>query len=339
MKPPMLLKYILAAALLFISGVSHAADEMPVVRINDFPGVGNPMARVLVDEKICERHGLTCTLQTIPSASLAIQALVGGSIDVASAGADSGLLAAARGMSLKVLGNALADTNFFLATAKHVHADIRDANYPAVMHQLKGKKIGVAARGSAAEHQFAALARGAGMSTDDFTMVAVGGPDTAYSALQHKQVDALLAFEPVAAFCTVLDTCNVAIDMRKGQGPKELIDLNGAAAPNFIRAEYAEKNPKIVAALEAAFKDAEKYYTNAEKWDTVVSITQRRFPINNPKADEIIETALRNTQESVRFTLEPQALQQMADFLYRTKQIKSPLDTRTLLLSDPTQPR
>lgn len=334
MKPNVLLSRISAGAALFAVSLSCMAQAMPVVRINDFPGVGNPMARILVDEKICERHGITCTLQTIPSASLAIQALVGGSIEVASAGADSGLLAAARGMNLKVLGNALANTNFFLATGKHIQAELSGAGYPEVMQRLKGKRVGVAARGSAAEYQFAALARGAGMAPSDFIIVAVGGPDTAYSALQHKQVDALLAFEPVAAFCEVLDTCEVTVDMRKGEGPAELVELNGAAAPNFIRADYAEKNPKVIAALKEAFKEAEKYYKEADRWGTVVDITRRRFPINNPKADEIIEAALRNTRDSVRVELEPQALQRVADFLYRTKQLSEPFDTRSLLLSD-----
>lgn len=321
----------LAGILSVFMGAASAQDR-PVVRLNDYPGLGNPMARILVDEKICEKHGLTCTLQTIPSASLAVQALVGGTIDVASAGADSGILAASRGMNLKVLGNALANTNFFLAVGKHVNAAAQ--GYPAIMETLRGKKIGVAARGSPAEYQFAALARGAGMKPGDFTIIAVGGPDTAYPALMHKQVDALLAFEPVAAFCEVLDQCVVGVDMRKGQGPAELVKLNGAAAPNWVRADYASKHPQVIQALNAAFLEAEKYYAEPEKWQTVIDVTKRRFPLDNPKADALIKQALDNTRASVRFALNPDSLQAMADFLYDTGQLDKRFDTTTLLMPD-----
>jgi len=322
----------LTALFAFTAITPTSAQTNTTVRINDYPGIGNPMARILVDEKLCEKHGITCTLQVIPSASLAVQALVGGSIDVASAGADSGILAASRGMKLKVLGNALADTNFFLAVGKHVDLDKAQAGYAPVMQRLRGKKIGVAARGSPAEYQFVALAQGAGMQRNDFTIVAVGGPDTAYPALLHKQVDALLAFEPIAAFCEVLDQCIVAVDMRKGQGPADLIKLNGAAAPNFIRAEFAEQNPAVVKALITALKEAESYYTDPAKWQTVVDITAKRFPINNPNANAIIDRALNSTKESVRFKLDPNALQAMADFLFNTDQLSQPFDTTALLL-------
>ncbi len=91
------------------------------VRINDYPGIGNPLGRIVVAKQLCEKYGLKCTLQTIPGAPLAMQALIGGSIDVSGAAAEVGLQAAAKGADLKVIGNALRDSNFFLVAGNAVN--------------------------------------------------------------------------------------------------------------------------------------------------------------------------------------------------------------------------
>ncbi|MDM0043905.1 ABC transporter substrate-binding protein [Variovorax dokdonensis] len=316
------------------TGAAFAQSQETVVRLNDYPGIGNPMARVMVDQKLCEKQGFRCTLQTIPSAALAMQALLAGSLDVASVGAETGLLAASKGAKVKVFGAALVNTNFFFAVGNHLGPQVTGQKYPEVVKSLKGKRIGVAARGSAAEYQFASLAAGAGLKTEDFTMVAVGGPDTAFAALANKQIDGLLGFEPVAGMCQVLGACTIAVDMRKGEGPKELVALNGASAPNFVRAEFARDNPKVLAGLAAAFAEAEGYFTNPSHFDELVSMTEKYFPMNHPKRKEIISTALQASVGAVRFRIDPKSLQAISDYMQRTGQLPASFDTAGLLLTN-----
>lgn len=65
-------------------------------------------------------------------------------------------------------------------------------NPNSTMASLKGKSIGVIARGSGTELWIAALLAEAGMDpAKDVTFVAVGGPATAVQAFKAKQVDAL----------------------------------------------------------------------------------------------------------------------------------------------------
>ncbi|WP_213954390.1 ABC transporter substrate-binding protein [Variovorax sp. dw_954] len=302
------------------------------VRINDYPGVGNPLARVVVAKQLCEKYGLKCTLQTIPGAPLVLQALIGGSIDVGGAAAEVGMQAAAKGADLKVLGNALRDTNFFLVANNTVNLPNLAKGYPAVMADLKGKKIGVTARGSGAELQFVELLAGAGMANTDVTFVAVGAPDTAYPALTNNQVDAVLSFEPLAAFCEVLKTCRMVVDMRRGEGSAELRKLNGAAAPLWIRAQYAKEKPQVIEALRRAFTDAETFYQDPANFDEVLKIHQQYFKLNQPQGDKILAAAIKASVPAAVFKLDKVALQANADHLLNKKQLPQRFDTTTLLL-------
>ncbi|MDM0117373.1 ABC transporter substrate-binding protein [Variovorax sp. J22R133] len=321
---------LLAAASACMAQANLGGGE--AVRINDYPGVGNPLARVVVAKQLCEKYGLKCTLQTIPGAPLVLQALIGGSIDVGGAAAEVGMQAAAKGADLKVLGNALRDTNFFLVASNSLSLPNAAKGYPAVMADFKGKKIGVTARGSGAELQFVELLVGAGMTPNDVTFVAVGAPDTAYPALTNNQIDAALSFEPLAAFCEVLQSCKMVIDMRRGEGSAELKKLNGAAAPLWIRSQYAREKPQVIEALRKAFTDAETFYQNPANFDEIIKIHQQYFKLNHPQGDKILAAAIKASIPAAVFKLDRVALQANADHLLNKKQLPKRFDTTTLLL-------
>lgn len=327
---------ILAGLSLFAAATSSIAQANlgggETVRINDYPGIGNPLARVVVAKHLCERYGLKCTLQTIPSAPVALQALIGGSIDVVGAAAGVGLAAAAKGADLKAIGNALRDSNFFLVAGNAVSLPDAAKGYPAVMADFKGKKIGVTARGSAAELQFDALLAGEGMAPTDVVFVAVGAPDTAYPALINGQVDAVLGFEPLAAFCEVLKTCKMIVDMRRGEGSSELQKLNGAASPMWVRGEYARQKPQVIEALRKAFTDAATFYQDPANFNKIIKSQQQYFKINQPEGDKILATAIKATIPAAVFKLDKAALQANADFLVKTKQLSKRFDTTSVLL-------
>ena len=198
-----------ALALAYVPVAALAQGKGETVKIQDYPGIGNLLYRVAVSKGYCEQHGIKCQLQVIPSAPLGAQALLAKSIDVAVIGPETQILAMLKGAKLVALASVSVLNPFAIVVRNEPGMPEAGLDYRAVMTGLKGRKIGVPARGSVAELQFGQLAGHAGAKPEDFTFVAVGGPNTGYGALVSKQVDALMTFEPAASMCTVLKTCRI----------------------------------------------------------------------------------------------------------------------------------
>lgn len=203
--------------------------------------------------------------------------------------------------------------------------------YKAIMMALKGKKIGVPARGSVAELQFGQLALRAGLKPEDYTFVAVGGPQTAYGALTSKQVDASMNFEPSGSMCEVLKTCKIVFRASEAKEPIEVAGTNGASVIAVVTRDMAEKSPHVVAALTAAAKDAEAFIQDPKNFDELLAIAQSYFKFDMPRGDEVMAVSLKNGIPGYRTAIDASALKQIADNMVATKQIDAPFDTTKLI--------
>lgn len=319
---------IAALTTLIGPGVAQAQE---VVRVQDYPGLGNMLLRVAVAQKLCDKHGIKCEARTIPAAPLGLQTLLAGDIDVAFGPPEVMVQAANKGADIKIIGNGARGSIFFVAAGNHLETPNAAKGYPAVMQDFKGKKIGVTARGTGAEFQFVDLLKGAGMSAADVTLVAVGAPNTALPALANKQVDAVMAFEPMGGFCEVLKACRVVVDPRKGEGPAELLAVAGAGSVLAIRGDLLQKRPQAAAGFAAAMKDAEAFIQNPANWDASLKVALETFKIDIPKGTEVVTAVLKTSLPAYRFSLDPKAVQAAADYLLATKQLDKALDTSRLL--------
>ncbi|TKW72571.1 MAG: ABC transporter substrate-binding protein [Bradyrhizobium icense] len=203
--------------------------------------------------------------------------------------------------------------------------------YPAMMADLKGKKIGVPARGSGAELQFGLLAEGAGLKPEDFTFVAVGGPDTSYGALTSKQIDVSMTFEPSGSMCDVLKTCKTVFRLSEAKEPASIARTNGASSNMVVTQESIDKAPHVQDALIAAAKDAEAFIQDPKNFDEALKIAQTYFKFSMPKGDDVMEASLKLAIPAYKAAVSRAALQQIADNMLATKQIEARFDTAKLL--------
>lgn len=309
-----------------------AVGQTPeLVRVQDYPGLGNMLLRVAIAHKLCEKNGIKCEARTIPAAPLGLQTLLAGDLEVAFGPPEVMVQAAAKAADIRILGNGARGSIFFVAAGNHLDTPNAAKGYPAVMQDFKGKKIGVTARGTGAEFQFIDLLKGAGMSAADVTLVAVGAPNTALPALSNKQVDAVMAFEPMGGFCEVLKACRVVVDPRKGEGPAELLAVAGAGSVLTVRGDYIVKKPQVVAGFIAAMKDAEAFIQNPANQEAVLKVAQDSFKIDIPKGPEVVATVLKTSLTAYRFAMDPKAVQAAADYLLANKQLDKAVDTSRLL--------
>lgn len=323
--------YKLLTSALFVLFAHHAMADTELIRVQDYPGLGNLMVRVAAAKGFCEKNGIKCELKTIPAAPLGIQTLLAGDIDVAFGPAEVVIQAASKGADLKVIGTATRDTIFFLMAGAQTETPNAAKGYPAVMADLKGKKIGVTARGSAAEFQLVDMLKGAGLQASDVTIIPVGAPNTALPAIANKQIDALMLFSPMDGFCAAMKVCRVIVDPRKGEGPQEILKLNGAAGPMTVRGEYAQKKSAALDSFAKAMRESEAFVQDPKNYDAVLKVVNDTFKIDGPAGAAAVDASLKASISGVRFTADPKALQYAADYLLATKQMNAAFDTKKIL--------
>lgn len=323
---------VIAAALAAaLASPAPAQPKGEVVRIQDFPGLGNMVYRVAAAKGYCAKHGITCRLQMIPTAPLGAQALLAKSIDVAFLPPEVQISAMIKGARLKAIVSGAPLNPFMIVIRNDLAAPHAESGYPAFMADLKGKRIGVPARGSAAEFEFVLLARKAGLKAEDFTFVAVGAPNTAYGALISKQVDAEMSFTPSGALCDVLKTCRTIWRGSESREPPEIYATNGASANMVVTQETIDKRPHVVAALIAAAEDTEAFSQDPNNYAEALKIAQSYFKFDMPKGGEVMDAALKRYYPLYKTAISRPALKAIADNMLATKQIAAPFDTTRLV--------
>ena len=315
--------------------VTTPAWSQTVLRIQDYPGLGNFLVRVANANGLCEKHGVKCDLRIIPQASLGLQALLARDIEVAHAPPEVLIQATSKGADLKVVGSSLRMPPFFLIASTSLATPNAVKGYPAVMQDFKGKRIGIAARGTATEFQLIDFLKGAGLKAEDVTLLAVGAPNTALPAITNGQIDGLMLYSPMDGFCEVNNVCRVVVDPRKGEGPADVLNTAGAAVVFVVRGDFAVKNSAALDGFSRAMREAEALLKNPANFAAMLKVAQDTFKITTPNGDQVLAISLRNNLPTYGFELDPKAMQHIAEYMHRTGQIDKLVDTGKLLLSKP----
>ncbi len=305
-------------------GVAAAQGKGENVKFQDYPGIGNMLVRVAISKGYCDKYGIKCSLQPIPSGPLGAQAMMAKSIDSALIPAEVMVGAISKGAKMKmVVGGAVSNVSALIG-GNHVPQPNADKAWPAFMQDLKGRKVGVTARGSLMETTTTWMLIKAGMKAEDVTFVAVGGPNTAYGALVSKQVDAIMMFEPAGAMCTVLGTCKVIWRGATAKQPAEQYALNGGGNGLVFTQDYIDRNPQVIEAVVKAIRDADAFINNPASFDETVKIAETYFKFEMPKGDEVLRMALRiaNEANTYRAAINRGAIKAGLDFLVETKQVE-----------------
>lgn len=281
---------------------AFAQGKGETLKVNDYPGLGDAMLRVAISKGYCEKYGIRCELVPMASSPLSMQALLAKGIDAAGQPAAAVSLVIQRGAKLKVVGGYQMSNTVQLAMGNHIATPNLGKPWPIFMQDLKGKKVGVTARGSSMELAAIELMTKAGLNPDkDVTFVATGGPTTAYQSLLTKQVDAVFTFDPVGSLCEVLQTCKTAYRADTDKQPAEFYATNGAMVTHVFLQEYVEKNPHVIDAFIKALKDGETFINNPANFKESLEIIKQFFKLDMPKGDEVLTQMLKRSIEAGNF--------------------------------------
>jgi len=221
---------------------------------------------VAKDLGIYDKHGLNVSLLDFRAAPDATAALFSGAVDLMSNSPGNMMLVNSRGRDLVAVVDNFPAPVWSLVVGKDVATPGKAAGYPALMRDLKGKKIGVPAIGSDGHNFARRFLRDAGMDPEkDVTFLAVGlGPD-AVAAFKAGQLDAVMAIEPVQ---TVLEALGgkVVLDLLADKTIPEFASWTSSVYHSTKA--HADKNAEMMKRFQAAQEEAIAFVrdpANAEK--------------------------------------------------------------------------
>ena len=242
--------------------------EDTVVTVCDAPSFTQIYAKVMANRGFAENRGFEIDFVACHSGPAQAAALVSGQVDIALNTPDNML--GIRNADFDVVMFAqIVDNHFFdiVVSNNFGEIDCPQGDWECVMAVLNGTRVGVVARGAAAEQIARQLLDSAGYDPDDTTYIATGLAGTTLAALSSDEVDWAITFEPGLSTAEVEDIGYAPFRLRGGDGPAE---LDWPSAVMITSRSYWDANPNTVLQYRAAILEAMEWLRNPDNRDAVI---------------------------------------------------------------------
>jgi NitT/TauT family transport system substrate-binding protein len=192
-----------------------------------------------------------------PGGAPAMNAVLSGSSHLACGYYEHTIQMAAKGAKLTAIVLQAQNCGLVLGVRKAIADQVRT---PA---DLKGRKLGVSAPGSAT-HMFAMqyLAKN-GLKPTDMPAIGVGTTQTAMSAFERGDIDALSLFDPIMMDLEQRDLVKIVADARTTEGTRAIFGGPYASGSLYGDAGWVAKNPEACRGAAAAIVDAVTFLRSA----------------------------------------------------------------------------
>jgi NitT/TauT family transport system substrate-binding protein len=207
------------------------------------------VARVLGYDR---EEGIAIEPAELAGGTKAIEAMLGGSADVAAGSMSDAVALAAQGRQIRGFLLMYARPSIALAVAPAASSSIR------TIRDLKGRTVGVSAPGSASHQFLNFLLVTNGLAGDDVSTVSVGMSSTSISALEHGQVDAaVLLASAIPSFELRNPASPFLADTRTLEGAKSVFGSEIFPALSLLAEDgWLEHNADSAQRLVRAMKKA-----------------------------------------------------------------------------------
>jgi NitT/TauT family transport system substrate-binding protein len=194
--------------------------------------------------------GLQVETNDFGGGSRALQALLGGSVDVVTGAYEHTIRMQTKGQDVRAVLELGRFPGIVLAVKKDKAAQIRT---PA---DLKGMKIGVTAPGSSTNFFVNFLMAKAGVNPKDAAFIGVGTGLSAVAAIKRGEIDAIANLDPVVSKLETDGDVVIMADTRTEAGTRAIFGGSNPAAVVYLKNEFIEKNPNTTQAIVTAFHKA-----------------------------------------------------------------------------------
>ncbi len=234
---------------------------------------------VALGQDLFAKHGIEAEVAQFPGGARAMQALLGGSSDMVCGYYEHTIQLAAKGAHLQAFVLQARNSGLALGVRKALAGEIKTAA------DLKGRKIGVSAPGSAT-HLFAMqLMVKAGLKPTDASAIGVGTTATALSAFERGDIDALSLFDPIINALENKGSIVLLADARDSAGTQAIFGGPYASGCLYADAGWIPKNEAAVRGAAAAIREATTFLQGATPDQAIGALQAGMCPVGRDVCD------------------------------------------------------
>ena len=215
-------------------------------------GIGGAQQLLYLPGTLAERLGhykdarLDVTLESFAGGSKALEAMLGGSVDVVCGFYDHVFQMRAEGRNL---------IGFVLLTQFPGVVLAAIPGKQLTIENLKGKKIGVTTAGSSTHLLLNYLLNRKGIASTDVSAISIGSAAAAVAAVEKGQVDAAMLTEPTLSELLSRTQLQILADTRTAQGVLRDLGVHSYPAASFYASEkWLAANPDTARRLASAMR-------------------------------------------------------------------------------------
>ena len=223
---------------------------------------------VAVGQNLFPKHGVEPEIAQFPGGARAMQALLGGSSDVVCGYYEHTIQMAAKNARLTAFVLQAQNSGLVLGVRRELADQIKT---PA---DLKGRKIGVSAPGSATHLFFMQLLAKAGLKGTDAAAIGVGTTQTALSAFERGEIDALSLFDPIIADLELKKAIVILADARDSAGTRAIFGGPYASGCLYADAAWIPKSEAAIRGCAAAIQEAVAFLRTASPEQAIGALSQ-----------------------------------------------------------------
>ena len=293
MRRSIVLMAIVAVCVAFAAaGASAQALEKSKLAI----GVGGKPLFYYLPLTIAERQGyfkaegLDVEILDFPGGARALQALLGGSVDVVSGAYEHTISQQAKGQNIEALVLQGKYAGIVLGMSKAKAAQYKSPK------DLKGMKIGVTAPGSSTNMFVNILLARDGLKPDDVAIIGVGATAGAVAIMKRGEIDAMSNLDPVISQLEAGGDIVAVIDTRTAKGMQDVYAGAYAAGCIYVPVDFAKKYPNTAQALVNAMLRALRFIQNSTPDQIIAAVPPEYYAADRA----VYKAALEKNLETYR---------------------------------------
>ncbi|MXV89221.1 MAG: ABC transporter substrate-binding protein [Acidimicrobiia bacterium] len=243
--------------------------EVDLIRVCAAPSFTQMYAEVMVSQGFLSDRGTEIEFVACLSGPAQAAALVSRQVDIALNTPDNML--GIRNADFDVVMFAqIVDTHFFdiVVSNNFGQIDCAEGDWECAMAALEGTRVGVVARGAAAEQIARQLLDSAGFDPDDSTYIATGLSGTTLAALASDEIDWTITFEPGLTRAELDGIGYRPFRLQAGHGPAE---LDWPSAILLTARDFWDSNPNTVLHYREAMVEAVEWMRDPANRDELLA--------------------------------------------------------------------
>ena len=287
-----LVMFAAACAVFATSGAHAQTIEKSKLAI----GVGGKPLFYYLPLTIAERQGyfkaegLDVEILDFPGGARALQALLGGSVDVVSGAYEHTISQQAKGQNIEALVLQGKYAGIVLGMTKAKAAQYKSPK------DLKGMKIGVTAPGSSTNMFVNVLLARDGLKPDDVAIIGVGATAGAVAIMKRGEIDAISNLDPVISQLEVGGDIVPVVDTRTAKGMQEIYGGAYAAGCIYVPVDFAKKYPNTAQAIVNAMLRALRFIQNSTPDQIIAAVPPEYYAADRA----VYKAALEKNLETYR---------------------------------------